>query len=235
MPPDRTSARRTEPVSHARRPSQVSPVFVPLFPRPRFVQGDAIANPPLMYFGDPALPVWARTAAYLEDSQGPEVIEAGEQTQPRFGIITTQTCDVAEEDANWPIKPWVQVSPAYNRSDLDGGTRKLLLGNRGPRHLIHLPALPVDGSWVADLRIEVPVEKGWLASQERVPAFEDEAAQRAVGDRLALLRRRPAFGRRFVEGIQRPLVMRLRELRKESRDVYNRMRSASGRGLRRAR
>ena len=186
----------------------------------QFSQGDVLVKPPLFYYADPAKPVWARTRAYLEGAVGPEIVEAGPQTQPRFGIITTQTCDIAEEDAPLPVRPWVQISPVYNRSDLAPDVKSLLRKGRGLRYLLHLPALP-DGFWVADLRIEVPVEKGWLAGATRIDGFGDEELQRRVGERVSLLRRRPAFSGTFVEAVQKPLVMALRQLRVTDRSLFN--------------
>lgn len=80
----------------------------------------------MFYFADPRRPVWARTRAYAADSQGPEVIEMAEGAGPRYGLITSQTCDIAEEDADRPIRPWVQISPVYDRTDLDSGWRRKL-------------------------------------------------------------------------------------------------------------
>lgn len=87
---------------------------------------------------------------------------------------------------------------------------------------MNVPALP-DGFWVADFRIEVPVEKGWLATRGKIDGFNDEAAQHKVGERVAMLRSGPAFGHRFVEFVQRPLVIALKELRASDRDLFDRM------------
>jgi hypothetical protein len=87
---------------------------------------------------------------------------------------------------------------------------------------MHLPAMP-GGFWVADLRIEVPVEKGWLATRTKLDGFTDEAARRRVGERVAMLRSRPAFAGRFVSLVQRPLVEALKELRSADQELYSRM------------
>lgn len=155
-------------------------------------QGDVVANPPLFYFADPNRPVWAATHAYSDVSDSPEVVEVADAVQPPYGLITTQTCDIAEEGRSKPVRPWVQVAPIYAITD-NGWKRKLRKGS-GPKYWLLIPDLRVDDQlWAADLRIEVPIEKGWLAGQERTIGFIDEAAKRAVGSRLALLRSRPAF------------------------------------------
>jgi len=73
---------------------------------------------------------------------------------------------------------------------------------------MHVPALS-RGFWVVDFRIEVPVEKGWLATRTRLDGFADEAARRRVGEVIAMLRSRPAFGSRFVELVQPPTGQRI--------------------------
>lgn len=188
-----------------------------------FVQGHVVERPPLFYFADPSRPVWIRTHAYTEDSEGPETIELPQNQGPPYGLITTQTCDISEEDADLPIRPWVQLSPIYDRSsDLDSGWRKKLRRGGGPLYLLHVPALP-DGFWVADFRIEMPMEKGWLAAQTPVDGFGDETARRKVGERIAILRSRPAFAPRFIDLIQRPLIQALKTLRSKNPALFESM------------
>ena len=189
----------------------------------QFVQGDVVEGPPFFYFADPSRPIWARTRAYAADSSGPEVIEMPAGAEPPYGLITTQTCDIREEDSDSPVRPWVQISPVHDRSGyLNSGERRLLSRGQGPRYLMHLPALP-SGFWIADLRIEVPVEKGWLATRTKLDGFTDEAARRRVGERVAMLRSRPAFAGRFVSLVQRPLVEALKGLRSADQELYIRM------------
>lgn len=123
-----------------------------------FVLGDVIDGPPIFYFADPRVPVWEATKHALIDEADVVVLDGMSKA-----LITSQTCDVGEEDADPPMKPFVMVAPVYDAADiLDGGTRSLLKRGRGPAYLVYLPALE-PGFWVADLRIELPVEKGWLA------------------------------------------------------------------------
>ena len=55
---------------------------------------------------------------------------------------------------------------------------------------------------MADFRIEIPVEKGWLAAETPVKGFPTDDSQQTVGRRLAWLRNRPAFASQLV-GIHR--------------------------------
>jgi hypothetical protein len=105
-------------------------------------------------------------------------------------MVTTQTCDIAEEDRSRPMRPWVQISPVYETTSWK---RRRLEGGKGPRYWLLVPDFPLDGVWVADFRIELPVEKGWLANQDRIEGFANEVDKRRVGRRLAWLRGRPAF------------------------------------------
>ncbi|MEU9147751.1 hypothetical protein [Streptomyces sp. NPDC048349] len=185
-----------------------------------FTQGCLIQDPPFFYFADPENPVWMRTRAYSGRGYGPEVIEGSGATLPMYGIVTTQTCDIAEEDAPRPKRPWVQISPVYDMSGcLDNGQKKQLQRFDGNAYFLHLPSIP-NGFWVADFRIEVPVEKGWLAARTPVDGFLDESLQRKVGQRLAALRSRPAFAGSFVSAVQAPLVDSLRALKKSNKALH---------------
>lgn len=159
-------------------------------------QGDVVANPPLFYFADPSAAIWEATRAYTDSSSGPEVILPPDEVLPPYGMVTTQTCDIAEEESSRPVRPWVQIAPVY---PVTNWKRKKLEGGKGPRYWLLVPDLPEDGIWVADLRIEVPIEKSWLAGQIRVEGFENETEKRIVGRRLAWLKGRPAFSRELNE------------------------------------
>jgi hypothetical protein len=63
---------------------------------------------------------------------------------------------------------------------------------------LHLyPLNPVGigpGPWIADLRIEIPVEKGWLVSTQRIPGFPNEKERHRFSIHLGKLRARAALG-----------------------------------------
>ena len=158
----------------------------------RWEQGDLVIAPPLFYFADPAAAIWEGTRLYTDTSEGPEVILAPDELTPQYGIVTTQTCDIAEEDSSNPIRPWVQISPVYS---VTTWKRRRLEGGKGPRYWLLVPDFPEQGVWVADFRIELPVEKSWLAGQDRIEGFSDEEEKRRVGRRLEWLKGRSAFSR----------------------------------------
>ncbi len=202
----------------------------------RFRQGDVVAGPPYFYWGDPQRPVLDLTSQFSEDGEG--VIEAADRFA--YGLIATQTCDIAEEDNERPGQPWVHLCPVYDAEkryrsvDTSAGTpdeelpklvpgaeRRLIRSGRSQRYL-WLPALP-DGVWVADLRLLLPVEKGWLGGRSPIPAFQTEAQRIEVGRRLAWLHDRPAFDGRFVRTVQKPLIDALRALRRENLEAFDRL------------
>jgi hypothetical protein len=189
---------------------------------PEWEQGDLVAQPPFFYFADPQQPVWEATRQYTATSTEPEIILPADDLCPPYGMVTTQTCDIAEEDTpKRPMRPWVQIAPVYEVTDW----KKKKLERRSPLYWVLVPDLAGGNAWVADLRIEVPVEKGWLARQERVEGFRDEAQKRKVGERLSLLRGRPAFSRE-LNSLQGDLWEMLEARGAEDGDVRDRLTSA---------
>jgi hypothetical protein len=189
-----------------------------------FVQGDVLRCPPLVYHGDPSRPVFQMTSMYAEEQSEPMPMTITGRSAPRWAIVTSGTCDVAEDDMDPPRCPTVQISPVIDMSGIDPGDLKLIREGRF-NYLIHLPALSEEeeGFWVADLRIEYPVEKGWLAGQPRVPGFHTEREQEKVGRAIAHLRGRPAMARSFLEHVVAPLREHLTILRQSNRSLANRI------------
>ncbi|MFI2347147.1 hypothetical protein ACH492_08825 [Streptomyces sp. NPDC019443] len=177
-------------------------------------QGDVVPCPQLVFHGSPACPVTRTSRDYALDHEGDMPMQVDEEDSPRWALITSGTCDLAEADAALPLKPFVQLSPIVDLSAVDGGKRKLVREGKY-NYLLHVPRLTehAAGFWVADLRIEYPVEKGWLARQKPLKGFTSEHEQEVVGRAIAWLRERPAMGRAFIDFVARPLRTLLGELR----------------------
>ncbi len=191
-------------------------------------QGDVIGSMPLIYLAAPETPVWARTRDYSDDFKGIIPVVSDEAENPRYFMVTSQTCDIVESAGERPNYPWVQAAPVFDMSgSLNSGQKKLLKKRGWRRWLWHLPALE-GGFWVADLRIEVPIEKGTLAPCEVISGHTDEDDRRSLGHRLASRRSRPAFADPFVSAVQAPLVSRLRDLSKSDEELYAAMDPAVG-------
>lgn len=143
---------------------------------------------------------------------------------PRWAVVTSGTCDIAEEDSKRPIRPTVQLSPVVDLANQDSGKRKQIQSDK-IHYLVHLPALcnVEEGFWVADLRIEFPVEKGWLASQAAIRGFEDDAEREKIGRAVARIRERPAMAREYYDLIHGPLGDQLTQVHKSNKDLADRL------------
>lgn len=181
-------------------------------------QGDVIGSLPLLYLGAPQAPVWDRTRDY-SDFDGVIPVVSDELDNPSYFVLTSQTCDIVESAQGQPNHPWIQAAPVFDMSFLNSGFQKMLKKRGWRRWLWHLPALN-NGFWVADLRIEIPIEKGVVTKIPVQQGHHDEPDRRAFGQRLAKRRRRAAFSDDFVAAIQRPLCAKLRELQKENAPLY---------------
>jgi hypothetical protein len=182
-----------------------------------FRQGDLIERPPLFYAANGAHAVWALTRESGSSTGGIEILELDSADVPPYGIITTQTCDVVEETPK-PKQPWIQVAPVYDAgSHLSYDQQKLIMQDRVV-HLVHLTGSALQsGFWVADLRIELPLEKSLLVGQSAVPGFSDEVGYQKLARRLAGRRSRPAFAPEIGSTITGPLKQQLDALSKSKR------------------
>lgn len=160
-----------------------------------FLQGHLIARPPLFYAADLRHPLWRTThlvaAEIPEGDRGEDFVDLAPDERPVYGIITTQSCDLSEERPD-PRQPWLAVAPVYEVSP-DSPLRDR-------DYVFELAPPELDGgAWVADLRIEMPVEKGLLVGRAPIEAFSDEAGYIAFANFLARRRGRPALASVFHE------------------------------------
>lgn len=174
----------------------------------RFRQGHLIERPPLFYFADLSRPVWDLSVAAAEgvgEDDARQLIELDPEQCPPYGVLTSQDCDITEEGRPNPAQPWVQVAPVYA---VDGGDRL-----RERDFIISLdPPTLEGGPWVADLRIELPLEKGVLVDRDPIEGFSSEEAYYRFADQLARRRGRPALAAVFHEVIS----MTFREVKQQS-------------------
>ena len=174
----------------------------------RFKQGDLVERPPLFYAASPAHGIWDLTrGAGVADAEE-DLLELSDEDRPSYGLITTQTCDIAEEGR--PDHPWVEVVPVYRLVDLSDEERALLESHRRSHLVLLEPPDLDDGPWVADLRIEVPIEKSWLVGRTPVDSFASEEEYQILAERLAAKRERPALATPVMDTIVRPLANWLR-------------------------
>lgn len=182
-----------------------------------FRQGDVVVNPPFFYFRDADYPVWEVEVDGHDEAPEDLVFELDPADAPRFGLITTQTCDLVEEGA--PRHPWFSVAPVYDFTAKLKPGQADQLRNGEFQLLVLLTAnwLPA-GTWVADLRIEMPVEKGWLVGLERRSGFSTLTELKDLATRLATHRNRPALSADLNERLVGPLRVWLRNGGRRHRD-----------------
>ena len=178
----------------------------------QFRQGSIVGRPPFAYHASATNPLWvaSRLAGPGED---PLLVELDSSDRTPYGIITSQSCDVDEEGRN--RKPWVQIAPVY---ELAAG--HVDLGNiRSWRFAYLAPVTALGPTWVADLRIEFPVEKSWLVRQLPQPGFnspgEFDRFARFCGD----FRSRPGLATSVYELLLAPLRRTLVQLASSAADV----------------
>lgn len=63
-----------------------------------FKQGSLVERPPIFYMAAPAHGIWDLTCFAGTQDLAEDLIELAERDRPSHGLITTQTCDIAEED-----------------------------------------------------------------------------------------------------------------------------------------
>ncbi len=191
-----------------------------------FACGDVVEAPPYFYFADPQFAVMERTKDYFDhDYAGPDIIDATDWAAP-YGVVTTQTCDVGEIDFDRPSFPFISVAPIFDATDVINASNLSLLrsGKRiGP--FVHLPLLTdcQPGFWVADFRLELPIEKSWLVGRTPIKGFATEEAARMIPSALHDLRSRPAWAKVVNVCVEGGLRRHLDELKKGNRDLYKRV------------
>jgi hypothetical protein len=88
----------------------------------------------------------------------------------------------------------------------------MITSGRGFPYLTAVSALsqPEHSVWVADLRLFIPVEKGWLVGCETGPAFTEEWEYDRFADRVASRFARRAFATAIVDHVIGPTLDLLR-------------------------
>jgi hypothetical protein len=170
-----------------------------------FRQGDLVKDPPMFYWGDARFPLWQPTAEETEAGVADVVLL--EEGSLDYAIITTQTCDLREQRTQ--KKPWFSVAPVYEFAEDSHGLWPLIEAGR-VTYLTRVSGL--EGSWVADTRIEMPVEKSWLVGKTSIAGFAGQDEYLTFAERLADARRRPAIADAIYQKVLRPLRDALKKL-----------------------
>ncbi len=189
----------------------------------RFKQGDLIERPPFFYYAALRRPLWGTEEAdEVEEGEEFDVVDlGGPDAGPPYGIITTQTCDLNEERRD-PLHPWFQIAPVYKLV----GTLDEVEATLQRQYLfkLHAPVL-TEGTWVADLRIEVPLEKSVLVGKEPIEAFDSEAGYIAFAARIGRRRDRAALASELVDAVAKSLSRRRRNNRNRFDRIFQSVQS----------
>jgi len=166
-----------------------------------FRQGHIVDHIPVFFLGS-GQKLWnqpRRDVAPLPDDTTLLVAEPLEVV--RSAMLLTQACDLMK-----PRNPWATVAPVYE------ATGRLTAGDLGLArvgritHFVHLTAPWTAGEfWVADLRLELPVEKSVLADREPRDAFSSEVEYATLAERLGAQRARPATPQACLKWVVEPL------------------------------
>lgn len=158
----------------------------------RFEQGDLVERPSFFYLASARHGIWRLTRLAGDQTLPDELFELDPDEAPPYGMITTETCDLVEEDGE-PRQPWISVAPVYRLENLETNFINLLRDNR-VAYMRQLTDNRFSGEiWVADVRIEFPFEKSWLVGREPVPAFGTPNEKSALAEFLAARRNRPVL------------------------------------------
>jgi hypothetical protein len=168
-------------------------------------QGTLVASPPFAYAASAQHPIHAVTRAWATSPSARTgvVNVVSSEGRPPYGLIVTQTCDLVEEGR--PKRPWVQIAPVYPLVANPGDRTKIVQG-RGFDYLVPISALlPPEGAlWIADLRLLMAVEKGWLVGRETLGAFVDETGYDRLAQQLSRRFARTAYASVVVEHVLKP-------------------------------
>ena len=75
-----------------------------------------MAKSPMFYFVDLQRPIFEASWVYRNATgvTEPELLWMDDENfLPEYGIVTSQTCDIAEEDSARPLRSWVLIAPVY--------------------------------------------------------------------------------------------------------------------------
>jgi hypothetical protein len=190
----------------------------------QFRQGDIVDQPPFFYFRSDEHPLWELQLEPADQVDDGSIVDLDLAERPPYGLITTQTCDLYEEGTK-TRQPWFAVAPVYDFTSKlkNGQLEQIRRGEVG-----HLVLLTADwlggGTWVADLRIEVPVEKGWLVGRNPRQGFASLTDYKTLAGRLATRRGRPALSAALTAHIVLPLRTWLKDKGRKHRDEVESLR-----------
>jgi hypothetical protein len=187
----------------------------------QYAQGDLVEKPPLFFSGTAKFGVTSLVRELGDADEDDEIFDLEVISRPLFGMVTTESCDIVEDDARTPRQPFVSVAPVYDYNGRVDDARKALIRERRVSYLFPIEAgeLAEPGPWAADLRLEVPIEKSWLAERKPIRFLADEAHQFELSAFLAARRDRPVLPGSIHAAIVKPTRRWVEKMRPEKREA----------------
>jgi hypothetical protein len=162
----------------------------------------------VLFAGSSVRVLWKAEVEQLGGSIGGDLYAAIEKGAPLHrAMILTQGCDIVKPH------PWISVAPVY---DAAGRLTSNQIENVRRGQTLHLLAMlppwrKPGEQWVADFRLEMPVEKTALLGKEPIAAFENPENYLLVSQRLGYLKDRPAVAIPCLELVAQPFFNWLRD------------------------
>lgn len=150
----------------------------------------------------------------------------------RLGIITSQTCDIILTGVG-EEHPVVQVSPVVRAEDhfpnKISEIKRRMIG-----YLVVVDNVPIsadgtydpdreelaEGTWVADLRISLPVSKAALLRTKPRSAFTNDQAAMEFGEICAAKTRRPSWHEDLAEAFPKEIAKAIEAAREERDEAW---------------
>jgi hypothetical protein len=168
----------------------------------RFRQGDVVHRASLAFSAHASAPVTSLAQA----SAAGRVALFGVRTDLEYAMLTSQTCDLrGDRGRKYPL---ISIAPVYDVATMlpIGQLGNIRLDRVGEFIFLDSPPWAErDGVWVADLRFESSMEKGFLVNQDPIAPFSSEDGYLRCTRKIARVRARAAIDDKILKHLLRPL------------------------------
>jgi hypothetical protein len=177
----------------------------------KFRQGDLLKDVPVGYVAPGATSMTAEGREEGKDVDGP----VGVRRQCAWAMLVSQTCDLQHDRKILEI-PLLSVAPVYDaKLYFPKEQHELLEKPRTFEYLVRVasPELPVDAGqvWVANLRYDLPIDRGFLLNREPIGGFKNEDGYIEAGKQIGRYRARAAIDDVVESEVLQPLKTFIRK------------------------
>ena len=168
-------------------------------------QGSIIEEINFAFLPDVEHPLWLGGREITEENSQGKKLAFVSESEITKGMLITQACDLVKND-----NPWATIIPVY---DLTNRLTANQLRNHSTNPKHHFQKLSAEwttsGNWVADFRLEFPIEKTLLLEMNISEAFAHERDYAVLAEKLADRRRRPAIEKDVIDYFIEPFFTKL--------------------------